>query len=729
MQRLKESRQVLLDSLFEVINAANTLGYENIVANLGAHEKLVVALITSLIDCVKTEDYLGKLPKAIFLLLSRQSVSEELLKKLKFESIQKRWLKRGDDDIKKQIAEIQANTTEAKEKANKEKAVIDEKKKKLKSQVELPKPRNPVPTKTALPSTSTSTSTKRALDSDSATGQPTKKFASDGTTFSKIIPAKRQTNGLAGLLGSKAAATKPVVKRREPSPPRSSKLAGILDEIAKPREPPKAPEPPPGPPETPEQKKKRERKESRAHLRVKWKEGPDLEQIRLFTHEQAEDEGRQHAMLRDAHDAHSEGMMLKKRNPDDMDGDTNIDSANEEYGEVDIRPYLDLKEVDFSVLEASKSAMNYTTRGGKKAVESAEQKKQEKREALELMVIYTDPKDIPPSPKEPSFVAEDSQEVKDIGRPEEKWLVSRLRDIELYGPERSLQMLLRNLQTYDGTPKAENTKRGITDHASTSAPIMIHPPNSAHDGYIPGGEADAWGYLNRILDDSGIRGKAFPASEPPQWMSEHDKANWWGGYHVDKAAMAKRLEDKKLAEEAVRMQAAPMVPQYEMPLPAVQTYSAPPQPAPMSYIAPPVPDVTQQVTNILANLGNDQQNGNGTPPRSYDPVGWSTNNGNSNTTDNSPSTRHEKRKSKKHGINWDGGRDTGRDMYSESMYDEPEEPKPKRVKDRGFDMKQYAGGVPENEAAVSQYKGKKKPCTFFREGRCAKGRNCTFLHE
>ena len=118
--RLRQARTVLLDCFYEAINAANELGYGAIVENLGGHEKLVHGLTTTLIECIKADDFLGKLPKAIFNLLARfQTMSEALLKRLRFESIQKRWSKKGDDQIKKNITAILANTPEAKERAGK----------------------------------------------------------------------------------------------------------------------------------------------------------------------------------------------------------------------------------------------------------------------------------------------------------------------------------------------------------------------------------------------------------------------------------------------------------------------------------------------------------------------------------------------------------------------------------------------------------------------------------
>src|SRR6266536_1804248 len=89
VNRLKATRKVQLEALFQTIDAANRLGYDAIVEHLGGHHKLVNGLTTTLIECIKADDFVGKLPKAVFSLLAKfQTMSDELLKKLKFDSIQ-----------------------------------------------------------------------------------------------------------------------------------------------------------------------------------------------------------------------------------------------------------------------------------------------------------------------------------------------------------------------------------------------------------------------------------------------------------------------------------------------------------------------------------------------------------------------------------------------------------------------------------------------------------------
>jgi len=146
VQVLKDERKVLLDSLFQTIDAANGKGYPAIVENLGGHHKLVNGLTTTLIECTKADDFVGKLPKAVLTLLSKfQTMTDELLKKLKFDGISKRWAKKGDDETKKLITEIFANTTDAKERSAKSKKDVGrtEEERKPREKVEATKTRTP----------------------------------------------------------------------------------------------------------------------------------------------------------------------------------------------------------------------------------------------------------------------------------------------------------------------------------------------------------------------------------------------------------------------------------------------------------------------------------------------------------------------------------------------------------------------------------------------------------
>ena len=234
LEKLRNDRKILLESLYQTIDAANQHGYGAIVENLGGHQKLVNGLTTTLIECIKTDDFLGKLPKAVFMLLAKfQTMSDELLKKLKFDSIQKRWNKKGDNETKKNIAAIVANTTDAKDRAAKAKkdGMRAEEEKKLRGKIEQAKARNLEITNAAA-----SSPTKRPHEGDVVNGKPSKKFASDiagvPSSSSKALAPKRALNNLLGIASKPI--TKTVIKKREPSPPTESKLGALLASIAKP---------------------------------------------------------------------------------------------------------------------------------------------------------------------------------------------------------------------------------------------------------------------------------------------------------------------------------------------------------------------------------------------------------------------------------------------------------------------------------------------------------------
>jgi CCCH-type zinc finger len=713
---LTQARMVLLEQLYQAIKAANEKGFGGIVENLGGHQRLVNGLTTTLIECIKADDYLGKLPKAVFALLAKfQTMTDDLLKRLKFDSIQKRWSKKNDAQINRDIAAILANTTDAKERAKAEKeATKAEESKKILEKIELAKQR------TAETHKGTSANPgKRPHDGDGTNGKPTKKFASDASGISSLKPIPKRNN----LLGISSKPTpKPVAKKREASPPTQSNISSLLDSIAKPPEPPKAPVAPPRAPETPEEKARRERKESRRHLRVKFKEGEELVQIKLFKHEQAEDEGRQDDMLRDAHDDRSEGMMHKRRVSEtlDEDEDNQIDWED--------KPYPELILIDFSGLEKQTTfGPKYVTRGGDLAFTTPEQQAQERREALELMAIYADPNDIPTSPKEPpappmpqTDVAEDIPQERQIKPPTTPWLSQRLQEIEHYGPYQPHQTFVRRME-------AENRARGIGYAFSTSPSPNINsilqqlggpsqqPSQQPFEPYSHNSmstmEAEALASLERIVNS--LKAKPYPATEPPDWIvNEGQRATWWNGYNRDNATKEIRQVDQI---DIDRYQPPPMLP----PQPLQQMPAQPYQPPPPPNISAPAPmvDMNQQMQALFAGYANGGNNG---AAQQFDYQQWAA----------ATAAAQVQAQTQAQAYTPQPELPRRNDNWNETPA--PKSNKGFKAKQRGYEMKEFNADPPRNSAIFDEngeYKGKKKPCRFYQEGKCAKGAKCTYLHD
>lgn len=721
LQKLKTLRSEQSEALYQTIEAANKLGYGPIVENLGGHQKLVSGLTATLIECTKTEDYLGKLPRAVFALLAKfQTLTDDLLKKSKFDALAKRWNKKGDQEIKDYIKIIMESTIDAKERASKivnTTASVEETKKRL-EKIEQIKSR----AAENLKSTSSNLNSKRPHEGDNSNGKPNKKFATDvsgtPTSTSKLPPIPKRS-GAANLLGISSKPTpKPTPKvappkKKEPSPPMSSRLGDILASIEKPPEQPKKAVQAAGPPETPEEKKRRERKESRRHLRVRFKPDHELEMIRLFTHEVAEDEGRQDNMLRDARNNHSEGMMHKQRVQATDDEDDELMSAMNED-----RPYPTLIEADLSNLDKHTTyGPSYVTRGGNVKFVTPEQQAQERREANELLVIYSDPSEIPPSAKEPSSANDGNTAMtRTLKYPNAPWLIQRLHDINTHGPEYARTLAISRLEERKYKEMRDNQARGFTQNASSGVSSVLQQFGGAPQSNAT---MDAvWANLARIV--ASLKGKPYPAIEPPEWMNEAQKKEWWDGYNRDHPNAA---EERLIAQLQAPPQAPPAPPM--VPAPQMQNYQ-PQMTQPVMNYQVAVPDVNQQVQQYLAGLTGSNNATSDSPSSSTPQFDFSAWSNNPTLQSYAPSLPNDSSSSRQWGVGYQNDQNRDTRGKSNSHYGDWKPKKGSQWKNNP-EWKKDPNWEPLDENG--QYKGKKQPCRFWGEGKCAKGAACTYSHE
>ena len=228
---------------------------------------------------------------------------------------------------------------------------------------------------------------KPDLQKSSAKSEPATKAPLAKTDVTKLPLSK----GAAGQPAPQAIDAAKASRAKTSEPPKSSRFAALLAEIDEPKKV-KAPEPPPlvavDPNETDDQKRRRLRKEDRRRLNLKvtFKSDDRLVEVREFTRDPEEiGQGGAVRDVRSENKDKMEGMALKKSHA----------------GEI--RPWEEPTAIDFDVLPQDKRGQTFVTRGGFKTFHTEQQKFMEDRETKELMVIYTDPADIPPTPKSPAY--------------------------------------------------------------------------------------------------------------------------------------------------------------------------------------------------------------------------------------------------------------------------------------------------------------------------------------
>lgn len=417
-----------------------------------------------------------------------------------------------------------------------------------------------------------------------------------GAVAAKIITSKKEGKPMSSKVGAASASGS------------VSGIASLLDSInAKKPGPSVAPTEGrmPESQETAEEKTKRLRKEARRKLRVSWKPESELVQIKVFEKDDEEDEGRDINMIRDAADDRSEGMVLKRRMHVDVDDDEDDDDDDDD-DDIPYQPWLAPTTTDFSSIAEEIRKKSYVTRGGHIKFETEEQKRIADREQRELMAIYPDSMDIPPSPRSPPpEVAAGTVDTR-VGHlphddPKFEELQVRWNDTEQVGFDEALQSALRRLEARGSLSVKLNSalgrlsQRAPSSSADTSSTLasqsLTTSPTLTNQGipFVAGpalesrllgwlkwdmirawrdpqslrGDAYSRGYrhanalaqtANNAVEAvvSKLSGKPYPAVSPPEWLlkDEEKVREWWLGHNKESAARQRREEEQRAKLEA-----------------------------------------------------------------------------------------------------------------------------------------------------------------------------------
>ncbi|KAJ2971228.1 hypothetical protein NQ176_g7798 [Zarea fungicola] len=644
-EQKKESFYRALDSTVEHADGA-------VLSNLGGHQKLILSLINALIACIKASDFSGKLPKIVLELFSHFRMTKKIIDATNFETVRKRFGDKGDAEVKEIMQDINDKIQKVIMKAS--------------------EPETSTGYTGTSAASRAKTATKPAADStakrgreDDTDGRTTKKIAVElpGTSSllkklaqpkqhsqtipkpistapkapSSLLPGKNRLTAKPApkpeatvSAGSPAASgdekpkaavrkvsdskTEPAkVPAPKPAPTATSSalsgIASLLDSINAPKAEATAPASAAAKEvevvddsETPEEKAKRLRKLQRRKLRVSWKPDHALVQVKIFQKDEDEDEGRGSNMIRDAADDKSEGMMLKQRMGMDEDEDDD---------DVPYQPWLAPVETDLSGLGPEARSKNFTTRGGTVTFTTDEQKRIAEREQRELMAIYADPADIPPTPKSPLPESATPATMAKVGQlPTEgtkfveiqrRWAEEQLLGVDQallaavqrldakQNPANKLDSILGRLQ-HNTTTSSTTQPTSASGSAAAQQSISITASNvplisglAAEEGILSWLRSDkiaAWRDPNPVYGDltrphryadpstqaagdvieavaKYLQGKPYPATAPPDWMMQYeDKVKeWWFGYNKEAPARQRR-EEERLAKAAAEAAAS-----------------------------------------------------------------------------------------------------------------------------------------------------------------------------
>lgn len=536
-----------------------------------------------------------------------------------------------------------------------------------------------------------------------------------------------------------AAAPAPAVSRAETtqqSRSSSSAFSALLAEINEPKQvtrPARTPETVPDLKETEQERERRLRKEKRRklNLKVAFKADAQLTEVRIFHKEEGEDEGLESNMIRDAADDKAEGKMLKASRRDQI-------TLGREWEEPTM--------IDFSDIPEEQRRKTFITRGGLITFQTEEQKIMAKEEMTQLMVVYTDHGDIPPTPMSPRSVqpASNAAQAPELplpvslkwrNRPAERYFYGPLEQLnktwnrkigvepaEIVRPSVALS-IIEEVKKMPPSQLDEPARAEVIFQILSSAkaktwtdPEPYNPaaPKTAHRTDYPDPQVQAAeDFMQGIVYQ--FQGQPAIPQEPPVWMTDPKRREeWWKGFYADQAKKDHERHMQEVARQHAEQQAAlfaqaqalappqqnnPFAPYYQAPNP----YQAAPQ---QSYAQP---GLDPQVQALLASLGQQQAPQQAPPAmdpaallqfaqqfaaqgQQAQPAQYSSGYGQDNSYD------QENRR--------DGGEREGRG----------------RGRGRREDVPDHLKGI--NRSLIGT-----KKCVFWAKGQCAKGDKCTFRHE
>ncbi|POR37255.1 Uncharacterized protein TPAR_02540 [Tolypocladium paradoxum] len=809
------------EALYKALDATVEHADDSVLDNLGGHQKLVLSLINILISCIKSADFSGKLPKIVLELFTHLTMTDKIVETPNFDTVRKRLEDKGDDDVKDLTREITLKIKKFK-RANEPETATGYKGTSAASRA-----------KAGTKPAAAESSAKRSRDDDSDTrivkkiavepgssllskklGQPKGQPLSGAKTAGpkSILPGKSRpvakpvskpeppvaadSPGASADEKSKAELRRPIArpesktaaakKEAKPVAPKTvvtssssavSSISSLLDSInAKKPDAAVAPASKEGKrsqtPETAEQRAKRLHKEARRKLRVSWKPEGELVQIKVFEKDDEEDEGRDVNMIRDAADDRSEGMVLKRR------ADVGVEDDDDD---LPYHPWVTPVATDFSHLPESIRKKSYVTRGGHVAFSTEEQKRMAEREQRELMAIYTDPADIPPTPKSPPPETSVARTVTKLGYlPKED---SRFQEIQLrWAEEQQMgldQALVAALKRFDArdslstrldsilgritqqgpggstaaaktSPASSAVASGAATQATNSnVPFIVGPPVEAPVlEWLRWDRMKSWRdpdpvhvdtarvhqYADPDVQMSGtaveaaatnLAGKPHPAVSPPEWLAKDEERirEWWLGFNKESAARQRKEEEERARAEA-EANALRAAGQGSGNAQDWSAYYAQQQQAYAPYMAllqhvnggqqqqPPAAAVAQsqqsqipdsQLQSILAAINQPSQQ---QPAHAQ----------HSNTGGYEPSYQAFSQGQEASTCPGDRDWERGESQHSRGEHKDAKDGRKKK------------GSLPPHKPVNKALIGT-KPCTFWQQGKCARGDKCTFRHD